>query len=58
MKNFPWGIVIMSIAIAFFWRPVFPESQDGKYIIACLISGVVLGLVSGYMKLREDRNEK
>lgn len=58
MKNLPWGIILMSIAIAFFWRPIFPEGQDGEYILSCLFSGVVLGLISGWMKLREDRNEK
>lgn len=54
MKNFPWGIVLFSIAIAFFWRPIFPEGQDGKYIIACWISAVILGVVAGLMRIRED----
>lgn len=26
--NFPWGIVIGSIAIAFFWRPILPDNNE------------------------------
>lgn len=53
MKDFPWGIMLMSIAITFFWRAIYP-TEIFKFVIACWISGAVLGIISGIMKVKED----
>jgi hypothetical protein len=48
MRDFPWRILLMSVAITVVWRPILTDNVE--YVIACWISGAVLGLVSGYMK--------
>jgi len=53
--NIPWGTILASIAIAAFWRPIFPPPQDAKYFGVCLISACVLGLVSVMLEVKNER---
>ena len=55
-RDLPWGIILMSIAIAFFWRPIF--SDNLKYLGACWVSALVLGYVAHLLNMRDYRNGK
>lgn len=61
MKDFPWGIMIASIAIVFFWLEVFNinvPDEAIKFVLSCWASGAVSGIISGLMKIHEDKNGK